>query len=51
MEVLADSAYGSGEFRNHLHKHGHTETIKPIPLRTQIPDGFVTDNSPSTSTS
>src|SRR5919106_1177588 len=44
VEVLADSAYGSGEFRNHLDVNGHTATIKPIPLNTAIPDGFVTDD-------
>ena len=35
VEVLADSAYGSGEFRDHLADHGHTATIKPIPLHTR----------------
>ncbi len=44
VEVLADSAYGSGEFRHHLAEHGHTATIKPIPLHTAIPDGFITDD-------
>lgn len=42
VEVLADSAYGSGEFRAHLVEHAHTATIKPIPLHTAIPDGFTT---------
>jgi IS5 family transposase len=40
VEVLADSAYGAGAFRAHLAEHGHTATIKPIPLRAQIPGGF-----------
>ena len=44
VEVLADSAYGSGEFRAHLADHGHTATIKPIPLHTAIADGFTTDD-------
>jgi IS5 family transposase len=44
VEVLADSAYGSGEFRKHLADNGHTATIKPIPLRTAIADGFVIDD-------
>jgi IS5 family transposase len=44
VEVLADSAYGSGEFRAHLRNHGHTATIKPIPLHSQIPDGFTLDD-------
>jgi len=44
VEVLADSAYGSGEFRDHLANNGHTATIKPIPLRSQIDDGFTIDD-------
>jgi IS5 family transposase len=44
VEVLGDSAYGSGAFRNHLAEQGHTATIKPIPLRSQIPAGFVIDD-------
>jgi len=43
-EVLADSGYGSGAFRKHLADSGHTATIKPIPLRTAIADGFVIDD-------
>jgi IS5 family transposase len=44
VEVLADSAYGSGAFRAHLAEQGHSATIKPIPLTAQIPDGFVIDD-------
>jgi len=44
VEVLADSAYGSGEFRDHLVHNGHTATIKPIPLRSQIDNGFTIDD-------
>jgi len=44
VEVLADSAYGSGQFRAHLAEHGHTATIKPIPLRPAVPDGFSVDD-------
>lgn len=44
VEVLADSAYGSGQFRAHLAEHGHTATIKPIPLRSAIVDGFTIDD-------
>ena len=44
VEVLGDSAYGSGEFRDHLRRHGHTATIKPIPLSSQIPTGFTIDD-------
>ena len=32
LEVLGDSAYGSGETRAVLRAAGHTQTIKPIPL-------------------
>ena len=44
VEVLADSAYGSGEFRDHLRERGHTATIKPIPLSSPIPAGFTIDD-------
>lgn len=44
VEVLADSAYGSGTFRRHLADHGHTATIKPPPLSVQIPNGFTLDD-------
>jgi len=40
LEVLADSAYGSGETRAALTDAGHTQTIKPIPLRAAVPGGF-----------
>jgi len=44
VEVLADSAYGSGEFRNHLAGQGHTATIKPIPLQSAVPNGYTIDD-------
>jgi IS5 family transposase len=44
VEVLADSAYGSGPFRAHLADHGHTATIKPIPLKPAIVGGFSIDD-------
>ncbi len=44
IEVLADSAYGSGEFRAHLAEQGHTATIKPIPLKPAVPGGFTLDD-------
>jgi hypothetical protein len=40
LEVLGDSASGSGETRAALHVAGHTQTIKPIPLPSATPDGF-----------
>lgn len=44
VEVLADSAYGSGALRAHLVEQGHTATIKPIPLKPAVPDGFTIDD-------
>jgi IS5 family transposase len=46
VEVLADSAYGAGQVRDELDAAGHTQTIKPIPLRTATdhPDGFTLDD-------
>jgi IS5 family transposase len=43
-EVLADSAYGSGELRAALGEAKHTAIIKPLPLRRAIKDGFSTDD-------
>jgi IS5 family transposase len=40
LEVFADSAYGSGETRTALTDAGHSQTIKPIPLRAAVPGGF-----------
>lgn len=44
LEILGDSAYGSGEFRAHLGAADHTATIKPIPLRPAVPGGFSRDD-------
>jgi len=44
LEVLADSAYGSGQTRAELREGGHTQTIKPIPLRAAVPGGFTKDD-------
>ncbi|MDP8929541.1 MAG: IS5/IS1182 family transposase, partial [Actinomycetota bacterium] len=44
MEVLADCAYGSGDTRAALDRAGHLQTIKPIPLRPSVPDGFTIDD-------
>jgi IS5 family transposase len=43
-EVIADSAYGSGELRDHLERRGMEPTIKPIPLRPAIDGGFTLDD-------
>jgi hypothetical protein len=40
LEVLGDSGYGSGATRAALRAAGHTQTIKPIPLRGAVPGGF-----------
>lgn len=42
LQVLADSAYGSGETRAELRKAGHDQAIKPIPLRRPTIDGGYT---------
>jgi IS5 family transposase len=46
VEVLADSAYGSGQTLADLDDAGHTPTIKPWPLRplTDHPDAFTIDD-------
>ncbi len=44
VEVLADSGYGSGEFRAHLAEQGHRAIIKPGPLNSAIPGGFTIDD-------
>ena len=44
VEVLGDSAYGSGRLRAGLDAAGHTTTIKPIPLRPAVPGGFGRDD-------
>jgi IS5 family transposase len=44
LEVLADSAYGSGSTRAQLRAAGHDQVIKPIPLRGGFPGGFDRDD-------
>jgi IS5 family transposase len=44
IEVLGDSAYGAGEFRNHLNQRGMTATIKPGPIRPAVEGGFTIDD-------
>jgi hypothetical protein len=43
-EVLADSAYGTGEALVALHDAGHTPIIKPWPLRPAVEGGFSIDD-------
>jgi transposase len=44
LEVLADSAYGSGAVRSALREKNHRLVIKPLPSRPHIPGGFVRDD-------
>jgi hypothetical protein len=44
VQVLADSAYGTGEMLDALEDAGHTPVIKPWPLRPAVPDGFTLDD-------
>ena len=44
LQVLADSAYGSGAVRARLRDRGHRQAIKAIPLRTAVPGGFNRDD-------
>jgi transposase len=44
VQVLADSAYGSGEARAALRAAGHDAVIKPIPLRSAVESGFTIDD-------
>lgn len=58
LQVLADSAYGSGEVRATLAEAGHDVVIKPIPLRRNAKlgedqfnrDDFVIDRAARTAT-
>ena len=43
-EILADSAYGTGELRDHLKTTGKNATIKPPPLPTAVEGGFTLDD-------
>lgn len=44
IEVLADSAYGTGEMLHELDEAGHKPVIKPWPLRPAVPGGFTIDD-------
>jgi len=44
LEVLGDSAYGTGDARAALIQAGHTPIIKPGPLRPAVPGGFTIDD-------
>lgn len=44
LQVLADSAYGSGEVRAALRAARHDQAIKAIPLHSAVPGGFNRDD-------
>jgi transposase len=44
LDVLGDTAYGTGEARAALEQAGHTPIIKPGPLRPAVPGGFTIDD-------
>ncbi len=44
VTVLADSAYGTGQFRTQLAERGHDDRVKPAPVPTSIPGGFTVDD-------
>jgi Transposase DDE domain/Transposase domain (DUF772) len=44
LTVLGDTAYGTGDLREHLQAAGHTAVIKPPPLQPAVPGGFTLDD-------
>jgi hypothetical protein len=44
VEVLADSAYGTGQMLAALERAGHTPVIKPWPTRPTVEGGFTIDD-------
>jgi IS5 family transposase len=44
IEVLGDSAYGTGDLRAHLHGRSMAATIKPWPLRPAVEGGYTLDD-------
>jgi transposase len=44
IEVLGDSAYGTGELLDKINKKGWKATIKPHPLRPTVEGGFTLDD-------
>lgn len=44
VEVLADSAYGSGDMLAAIRESGHTALIKPWPIKPAVPYGFTLDD-------
>jgi hypothetical protein len=48
VQVLGDSAYGTGELLAAAAEAGHTAIIKPWPLRPAVAGGSPSTSSPST---
>jgi hypothetical protein len=44
LEILGDSAYGTGQARVELSAAGHTPILKPPPLRIAVAGGFTLDD-------
>ena len=44
VQLLGDSAYGTGELLDTLQQAGHTAIIKPWPLRPAVEGGFTLDD-------
>jgi hypothetical protein len=44
VTVLADSAYGTAQFRAELAECGHVDRVKPAPIPRISPDGFTVDD-------
>ena len=44
VEVLADSAYGTGDALHKLDQAGHTPLVKPWPIKPGVPGGFNLDD-------
>jgi hypothetical protein len=44
LEVLGDTAYGTGQARADLAAAGHTAVIRPGPLKPAVPGGFTNDD-------
>jgi hypothetical protein len=44
VEVLGDSAYGTGDALNELDKAGHIPLVKPWPIRPAVEGGFTADD-------
>ena len=44
VQVLGDSAYGTGDALRALNQAGHTPVIKPWPLRPAVAGGFTADD-------